>query len=88
MAVEPIALVVCGGGANEVKTVAGAAAWPYIAAYLGPHISAYWDSVVAIAGVMFCPSQLVSTSVINKVGCTIAGRERHGERLQRPLRPP
>src|SRR5580693_29969 len=63
----PAGLVVGGGGLNGVTVVAAAEAPAY--AYIAPaswaHISAYWASVAAIAGV-FCPKMLVPTSIANK----------------------
>src|SRR3984885_13108946 len=53
----PAGLVVGGGGLNGVTVVAAAQApaYPYIAAASWAHISAYWASMAAIAGV-FCPT--------------------------------
>src|ERR1700733_13995482 len=62
----PAGLVVGGGGLNGVTVVAAAEApaYPYIAAASRAHISAYWASVAAIAGV-FCPTMLVATNAAN-----------------------
>ena len=51
---------------NCVSSVASAdePAYPYIAAASCAHISMYWASVAAIAG-LFCPKKFVATNVAN-----------------------
>src|SRR6202453_3487690 len=72
----PAGLVVGGGGLNGVTVVAAAEApaYPYIAPASWAHISAYWASVAAIAGV-FCPTMLVATNAANndRLAATIGG---------------
>src|ERR1700677_343638 len=62
----PAGLVVGGGGLNGVTVVAAAEApaYPYIAAASWGHISAYWASMAAIAGV-FCPTMFSATNTAN-----------------------
>jgi hypothetical protein len=63
----PSGVVVLGGAVKGASTEAAAdeAVYPYMAPASWAHISMYWASVAAIAGV-FCPKKLVAIRFISK----------------------